>query len=488
MGQSSRRTFLGTAGLAASSGLVGLAFGRDTLTSALQGGAAAPDYVLNPVEVSGAEARPIIGRLPGARRMYVLPANAGEYHLIGGQVMTRAARPIDTANVYELAIFTGRTGAAMPRHLHRSSHAAFLVLGGEVHLELDGRQYQMMRGDFANIPPGTPHGWTLVSDRAKLALYTMNDRVGAAFMAMGTPHSSAAPPATGAFASITAAKLAEAADHGDFQILPALTEIKVPTRVTNLVLPAAPGPYVLLDGGGERFGGNTFLARNANTTGNFLFIMTEGGPGPGVPAHFHARHFENFLGVDGETLGWAYGQAVSLKDGDYFQAPPRNLHGFKLAQAYNRFAAFLTPGIFENFFTRGGNGQNGVGRQAAAGAGGRAGGPEGARGGTPGAVGAARGGPGGAPGAARGGNDMFRTLMMSAQGPDGYPLDVHGPTLPLPPQDPIWLQGQNGDDMADRVALLAHAQTICGLGTPNREITPELRRAMALKPKAEEFL
>ncbi len=135
-------------------------------------------------------------------------------------------------------------------------------------------------------------------------------------------------------------------------------------RVTNLVLPSTFGAYVLADGGGERFGGNTFLARNANTLGQFLFIITEGGPNGGVGAHFHARHFENFFALDGETLGWAYGKAVPLKTGDYFQAPPRNLHGFKLTQAYNRFAAFLTPGIFENFFTRGGNGQNGVGRQA----------------------------------------------------------------------------------------------------------------------------
>src|SRR4029077_17712414 len=112
---------------------------------------------------------------------------------------------------------------------------------------------------------------------------------------------------------------------------------------------------------------------NANTTGQFLFIITEGGPGGGVGAHFHARHFENFFGLDGETLGWAYGKAVPLRMGDYFQAPPRNLHGFRLNQAYNRFAAFLTPGIFENFFViMGGRGGGGAGgrreRAGAAGA------------------------------------------------------------------------------------------------------------------------
>jgi hypothetical protein len=39
--------------------------------------AATRGVVLDPVEVSGEEAVPIIGRLLGARRMYVLPADAG---------------------------------------------------------------------------------------------------------------------------------------------------------------------------------------------------------------------------------------------------------------------------------------------------------------------------------------------------------------------------------------------------------------------------
>ena len=117
---------------------------------------------------------------------------------------------------------------------------------------------------------------------------------------------------------------------GDFQLVAAEAPAGQPTRVTNKELPVTPTAYVIADGGGDRFGGNVFLARNANTNGQFLFIMTEGGPGGGVGAHFHARHFENFYGFDGETLGWAHGKAVPLHTGDYFQAPPRNLHGFRL--------------------------------------------------------------------------------------------------------------------------------------------------------------
>ena len=466
MGEWNRRRFIGTAALAAGGGLAGwhrLGTGGLLAQAPMPG---VPDEILNPVEVSGAEAVPLIGKLPGQKRMYVLPADAGEYYRVGGQVMKRIARPADTGDVYELATFTGNSGAAMPRHAHLSSHAAVLVMRGEIEFELGDARWTMMRGDFANLPPGTPHAWTMHSDGAQLALFSMNHRVGAAFAAMGERQDGAQPP-TGAVHELPGPALARGAAAGDFQLTPGGAPA-APVRVTNKQLPLTPGAYVLADGGGERFGGNTFLARNANTTGQFLFIITEGGPGGGVGAHFHARHFENFFGLDGETLGWAYGKAVPLRMGDYFQAPPRNLHGFRLNQAYNRFAAFLTPGIFENFFVMMGGRGRGPGDGRGDGSAGR--GDSGARG---------RGTfAGGAP-------DMFRALQMSGRGPDGYPLDVHGPTLPLPPQDPIWIKQAAG--LSDRAALLAHAQALCGVPI-SREITPDLRRALALKPRPEDFI
>jgi quercetin 2,3-dioxygenase len=464
-----RRRFLSTAGIAVGSGLAGWQWLGSSGLFAQQPVAGVPDEILNPVEVSGAEAEPVMGKLPGQKRMYVLPNDAGEYHRIGSQVMKRIARREDTGDVHELATFSGNAGAAMPRHAHLSSHAAVLVLRGEVEFELGADRWTMMRGDFANLPPGTPHAWTMKSEGAQLALFSMNHRVGSAFTAMGQRQDGSQVPANVPH-EIPAASLARAAASGDFQLSPSTTPGAAAVRVTNKQLPLTPGPYVIADGGGERFGGNTFLARNANTTGQFLFIITEGGPGGGVGAHFHARHFENFFALDGETLGWAYGKAVPLHTGDYFQAPPRNLHGFRLNQQYNRFAAFLTPGIFEPFFVM-------MGSRGRGGADGRGGGPAG-RGDADGGRG--RGAfAGGAP-------DMFRALQMSGRGPDGYPLDVHPPKLPLPPQDPIWKQGAAGG-LSDRAALLAHAQAICGVPI-SREITPELRRALALKPRPEDFI
>ena len=73
-----RRAFLGVAGLAAGAGV----FSFDTGVLGMwaeQQPPGFPDEILNPIEVSGEEAVPIIGRLPGARRMYVLPSNLGEH-------------------------------------------------------------------------------------------------------------------------------------------------------------------------------------------------------------------------------------------------------------------------------------------------------------------------------------------------------------------------------------------------------------------------
>ena len=287
-------------------------------------------------------------------------------------------------------------------------------------------------------------------------LFTTGPLVGPAFVAMGTPHTGPTIP-TGIPHEIPAGKLALGSFAGDFQLVAAEAPAGQPTRVTNKELPVTPTPYVILDGGGDRFGGNVFLARNANTNGQFLFIMTEGGPGGGVGAHFHARHFENFYGFDGETLGWAQGKAVPLHTGDYFQTPPRHLHGFRLNQAYNRFAAFLTPGIFEPFFVR---------RRRTAGA--RV--PARARGGRAGAHGGRAGGDG-APG------------RRARTGHVPLPADER-PRFGRLSARRAWREArrcrrrirsgcrdERSDGVPERAALLAHAQLLCGVPV-SREITP----------------
>ena len=517
-----RRQFLSLGAAAAAGGVLGYGVGRPFEVWAAEqrppfdppsgappqaGPSAFPESIVNPSEITGAEAIPVLGTLPNARRMYLLPAGEGEKHLVGSQIMIRVTRPAETGNVFEMSTFAGRSGAHMPAHAHLSSHSTILVMSGDVELELDGKRWRMMRGDFANIPPGIAHRWTMRSDKSQVALFSMGDRVGAAFMAMGKPYAGPELPALAGDGGILADSLAAAADAGDFQrAKPAPAGEAV--RVTNKQLPTTAGPYVLADGGGEHYGDNSFLARNANTGGQFLFLVTEGAPGFGVGAHFHARHFENFYGMDGTTMGWANGKAVPIKTGDYFQAPPRNLHGFKLTEKYNRFAAFLTPGIFENFFVQGpmaggpppsfpGGPPVGAGAAPTF-----AGGPpnsmptEGLQAVRPGAV--PTPGVGGAPGpngfAGTIPPEVFRMLMMSSRGPDGYPLDVHGAVHPLPPQDSFWTQGnsQHVSSMDERKAMFMHGMMMCGMMADmpgmSREKSPQLRAALKYKPKPESFV
>ena len=442
----SRRSLLShSAGVIAAAGALGAVGSRWALAGAADappgmpngnlGPLWLPDSVINPVELSGPDAEVIIGRPPGSRHLYMLPDGKGEYHRVGGFAMTRIARPVDTSNVYEFMHFAGLSGATMPRHVHRGSHAFVYVMGGEIELELDGRRWLMKRSDFANIPPGTPHGWIMRSDQARFVLWTMGDRAGAAFVAMGFPYTGPEAPEN---VSITPEKLAAAAFAGDFMMTVDQVPAADPTRVTELRLPFTPGPYVLADGGGERFAWNTFLAKNLNTNGQFLVITSEGavtqrpndpagmGVMNGVPPHFHARHFENWYGVDGDTLAWAYGKAVLIRSGDFIQVPPCNMHGFRWVGSYNRFLGLLTPGIFEPFFTGGKPGQNGVGGRSA--------------GGEIPTVAARNASPDRGPGMS--GGNPFMALMMSVRGADGYPLDVHRHALPLPPQDPVWLEAE----------------------------------------------
>ena len=86
---------------------------------------------------------------------------------------------------------------------------------------------------------------------------------------------------------------------------------------------------------------------------------------------------------------------------------------------------------------------------------------------------------------------MFRMLQLSARGPDGYTLDVHGPTRPLPPQDPVWTRRVSAADVIrGREMLAAHVQMLNGIMPTGHghEPSPELLRALSFKPRAEDLV
>jgi hypothetical protein len=68
-----RRRFISHVGVAAGSGPVAWNIFGSRGLSAQQSVAGLPDEILNPVEISGPDAEPILGKLPGQKRMLQSP-------------------------------------------------------------------------------------------------------------------------------------------------------------------------------------------------------------------------------------------------------------------------------------------------------------------------------------------------------------------------------------------------------------------------------
>src|SRR5579864_5997353 len=100
-------------------------------------------------------------QLPGKRIPYFLRCGEGERFLLGGQLATFIARTDDTEGPHEGVVVSGGKGSALPLHAHERGHEMILVLDGRLDFWLDGRQYSLCRGDYANIPPGISHGYRM---------------------------------------------------------------------------------------------------------------------------------------------------------------------------------------------------------------------------------------------------------------------------------------------------------------------------------------
>jgi quercetin dioxygenase-like cupin family protein len=50
-------------------------------------------------------------------------------------------------------------GGQVPPHSHRAEEESYFVLAGELLLRLGDQEHSLRQGDFAHVPPGTPHGY-----------------------------------------------------------------------------------------------------------------------------------------------------------------------------------------------------------------------------------------------------------------------------------------------------------------------------------------
>ena len=274
--------------------------------------------------------------LPGACAPYLIRDGEGERYLVGSQLATVIARPEDTAGRLECVIWSGGKGASMPIHRHQRGHEAVLVLDGRVELTAGTRQAVLSRGDYASIPPGTPHAHRLLAHGTKLAVWTMNGAASQLCKTAGTPFGGMAYPP----------ELASDMSPAGLETLPreADTQAVSGHRTDQGELHHQDGdigvePVRVESGEGERLlAGDqlfTFLSHQGHTNGAFIALMTAGPTGGPIPKHFHEQHTESFLLLDGRMTMWANDEEVQLTSGDFLHVPPGTIHSYRLDSPYH---------------------------------------------------------------------------------------------------------------------------------------------------------
>ncbi|WP_166980822.1 quercetin 2,3-dioxygenase [Paramicrobacterium fandaimingii] len=123
------------------------------------------------------------------------------------------------------------------------------------------------------------------------------------------------------------------------------------------ILPAAPSPYVLGNGEGEKslvfdqlF---TILLSADETDDQYGAFTMQGHKGDRIPAHMHLATHEIFYVVDGEISVWMDDQAdyhskTTLVTGDFAYVPSGTVHAFQIHNSSKVFGCG-TAG-FERFF------------------------------------------------------------------------------------------------------------------------------------------
>lgn len=74
---------------------------------------------------------------------------------------------------YTLVEGGGERGYTAPRHVHRDASETFIVLSGELLIDIDGERVTACAGDAALLPRNIPHTFVVVSEQARyLTLHT----------------------------------------------------------------------------------------------------------------------------------------------------------------------------------------------------------------------------------------------------------------------------------------------------------------------------
>jgi len=100
------------------------------------------------------------------------PETQAAVNFLGALVRTRIGGPA-TAGRFAVLEHAGERGYMSPLHLHEADEETFLVLDGELRVEVGSDAHPVGAGGVALLPRGLPHGFVVVSGSARfLTLHT----------------------------------------------------------------------------------------------------------------------------------------------------------------------------------------------------------------------------------------------------------------------------------------------------------------------------
>ena len=291
--------------------------------------------------------------LPNDKIPYLLRNGEGDRYLFGRQLATIIASGKSTENLVEMVILSGGKGDSFPTHKHLLSHEGIYILHGRLELVIANKKYLLTEGNYAYIPAGTEHSYKMLSHRTQVLSFTSKGAVSQLYSIIGEPYDKFVhPPKAVNEPSIEKFKAASLSADVEFFFD---HQVLGPSQlVENGEVSEEAAPYVLETGEGIRLVTgdqlHTLMTTQANSNGEFIFVVSEGPKGEAIPEHYHEEHTEIFFCIEGQVTLWAIGEEVVLHPGDILHVPANTVHSYRMDSHYTKMIGILATGLFEPFF------------------------------------------------------------------------------------------------------------------------------------------
>jgi quercetin dioxygenase-like cupin family protein len=108
------------------------------------------------------------------RSVVVLPGEGEHINAAGGEIFLKVTSDMtmDQMGIYEIRLMPGVTGAQL--HYHRFMDETFIVMKGEMTIQLREKELTAEPGSIVYVPRMTPHGFSNKSDEEAVMMLVFN--------------------------------------------------------------------------------------------------------------------------------------------------------------------------------------------------------------------------------------------------------------------------------------------------------------------------